>query len=148
MNDELNQMHIRTVLILLIQLSGMTKWKRESDCNISFVYNSCRPREMEWEDVSPLHIYTYICIFVGRDTDATVNEEEDTSKKLIKKFWFAKECQRYVVQTLLWFEKHMDEIVIMSSRKRFLYAVVISKRWSTTELCIIQRIRRWRFLTE
>ena len=67
---------------------------------------------MEWEDVSPLYMYNiYIYIFVGRDTDVTVNEEEDTSKKLIKKFWFAKECQRDVVQTLMWFEKHMDEIV-------------------------------------
>ena len=105
---------------------------------------------MKWEDVSPLHIYIYIFffIFVGRDTDVTVNEEEDPSKKLIKKFWFAKECQRDAVQTLLWFEKHMDEIVIMSSRKRFLYADVISKLWTTTELCIVQRIRRWRFLTK
>ena len=90
----------------------------------------------------------FICIFVGRDTDVTVHEEEDTSKKLIQKFWFAKECQRDVVQTLLWLEKHMDEIVITSSRKRFLYVDAISKRWTTTELCIVQRIRRWRFLTE
>ena len=42
-------------------------------------------------------------LFVGRHTDMTVNEEEDTSKKLIKKFWFrervSKRCMSDNVMT-------------------------------------------------
>ena len=71
-------MHTRAVLILLIQLSAMTKLKRESDHNIS--WNEMRRR------ISLISIYTYKS--VGRDTDVTVNEQEDTSMKLIRKFWF------------------------------------------------------------
>ena len=142
-------MHTRPVLIPLIQLSAMAKLKRESDYNISFVQNSCRPREMKWEDVSPWYIYIYIYIY---SSDATLRQQS-TKKKIHQISWsrsfdFAKECHIDVVHSFLWFDVSLDEIVTTSSRKRFLYVVVISKRWTTTELYIVQRFRRGRFLEE
>ena len=80
MNDGLNQIHIRTVLIPLIQLSAVIKLKRESDYNISFVYNSCRPRDLKWEDGSPLHMYIYIHIYVSSSDTALT--WQSTNKKI------------------------------------------------------------------
>ena len=86
-------------------------------------------------------------MFVERVTEVTVNEQEDTSEKLIKKLLFrervSKRCSSDVAVI-----RDMDEIVITSSRNSFLNADEMSKRWATTELCIIQRIRRGRFLEE
>ena len=68
-------------------------------------------------------------MFVERVTEVTVNEQEDTSKKLTTKFCiFAEEFHTDVVHSFLWFDDFMDEIVIKSSRKKFLNADEISKR--------------------
>ena len=67
----------------------------------------------------------YICLFVERVTEVTVNEQEDTSKKLTTKFCiFAEECHTDVVHSFLWFDDLMDEIVIKSSRK-----TISERRW-------------------
>ena len=72
-------MHTRAVLIPLIQLTAMTKLKRGSDYNISFVQNSCRPREMIWEDVSPQ-------FFFVSSSDVTLTWQS-TKKKIHQRSW-------------------------------------------------------------
>ena len=94
-----------------------------------------------------IHIYIYI-IFVERDTDMTVNEQEDTPKKLIKKFLFRERTSKLCSSDVVVTRETDGRDRITSSRKRFLYVDVKSKRWKPTELWSIQRIRRWRFLTE
>ena len=148
MNVGLKHVYTRPVLIPLIQLSTVAKLKRESDYNLSFVQNSCRPREMKVSH-QYIYIYIYVCMFVERVTEVTVNEQEDTSKKLTTKYCISEEeCHIDVVHSFLWFDDFMDEIVIKPSRNRFLTADEVPKRWTTTELCIVQRIRRWRLWTE
>ena len=146
MNDGLNHLHTRAVLIPLIQLSVVTKLKRESDLYISCVWNSRRPEEnqMRRRITSKKNIY----IFVERDTDVTVKEQEDTSKKLIKKFIFRERASKLCSSNVVVTRKTDGRDRITSSRKRFLHVEEKSKRWKTTELQGIQRIRRWQFLTE
>ena len=74
-----------------------SSWASRRNCNENQIYISRSFRipvvlvKMKWEDVSPQKKYIYIyIIFVKRDTDVTVNEQEYTSKKLIKKFFISR----------------------------------------------------------
>ena len=149
MNDGLNHMHTRVVLILLIQLTAVTILIWESDYNISFRIPVVLVKWNEKTHLLNMYIYIYIFIFLSSDASLT---RKSTKKKIHQRSWsrsfyFAEYCHIDVIDFLR-FDDFMDEIVIKSSRKRLLNADVISKRWATTELCIIPRIRRVRFLEE
>ena len=103
---------------------------------------------MKWEDVSPQYIYIYIYNLRRtrhwRDSQRTRRYIKEVDQEVFISRRASMLCSSDVVVT----RKTDGRDRITSSRKRFLYAELKSKRWKPTELWSIQRIRRWRFLTE